>query len=246
MEMEKINDNTIRVLLENEDLTERGITVLDLLGNQSEIESFFFSILDEVDENHEFRNNEAVTFQLMPNRTGLELLITKSNPSAEKTTETDEETAKLEEADNNTNNEAHNSLTEELANYLRNHLDEEKLSRQSSNKGVGSGENDDYFNFQGELYKRYLVNFTTFDDFVDFAKAFPYADESSADLYAYNGQYFLELALSNEEMTAENMKDALALAYEYGNKVEFSVDLVRERGKLIMDGNAIELAQHQF
>ena len=46
MEMEKINDNTIRVLLENEDLTERGITVLDLLGNQSEIESFFFSIMD--------------------------------------------------------------------------------------------------------------------------------------------------------------------------------------------------------
>lgn len=77
MEMEKINDNTIRVLLENEDLTERGITVLDLLGNQSEIESFFFSILDEVDKDHEFRNNEAVTFQLMPNRNGLELLITK-------------------------------------------------------------------------------------------------------------------------------------------------------------------------
>lgn len=80
----KINDNTIRVLLENEDLTERGITVLDLLGNQSEIESFFFSILDEVDKDHEFRNNEAVTFQLMPNRNGLELLITKSNPSQNK------------------------------------------------------------------------------------------------------------------------------------------------------------------
>ena len=34
MEMEKVNENTIRVLLGTEDLTDRGITVLDLLGNQ--------------------------------------------------------------------------------------------------------------------------------------------------------------------------------------------------------------------
>lgn len=41
MEVKKINENTIRVLLENQDLTERGITVLDLLGNQEKIEEFF-------------------------------------------------------------------------------------------------------------------------------------------------------------------------------------------------------------
>ena len=45
MEMEHINENTIRVIIENEDLAERGITFLDLLGNHREIESFFYSIL---------------------------------------------------------------------------------------------------------------------------------------------------------------------------------------------------------
>lgn len=40
MEMENINENTIRVLIENSDLEERGITFLDLLGNQKQIESF--------------------------------------------------------------------------------------------------------------------------------------------------------------------------------------------------------------
>ena len=49
MEMENINENTIRVLIENSDLEERGITFLDLLGNQKQIESFFYSILEEVD-----------------------------------------------------------------------------------------------------------------------------------------------------------------------------------------------------
>lgn len=58
MEMEKVNENTIRVLLGTEDLTDRGITVLDLLGNQKEIENFFFSILEEVDKDHEFRDKD--------------------------------------------------------------------------------------------------------------------------------------------------------------------------------------------
>ena len=78
MEMERINANTIRVMLGNDDLAQRGITVLDLLGNHKQIESFFYSILDEVDKDHTFATNEAVTFQVMPSQSGLELLISKN------------------------------------------------------------------------------------------------------------------------------------------------------------------------
>ena len=49
MEMKRINENTIRVLLNNEDLNERGITVLDLLNHNQQIEDFFYSILEEVE-----------------------------------------------------------------------------------------------------------------------------------------------------------------------------------------------------
>lgn len=41
MEMERINDNTIRVMIENTDLKERGISVMELLGDHDKIESFF-------------------------------------------------------------------------------------------------------------------------------------------------------------------------------------------------------------
>ena len=44
MEMEHINENTIRVLIGNEDLADRGITFLDLLGNHKDVENFFYSI----------------------------------------------------------------------------------------------------------------------------------------------------------------------------------------------------------
>lgn len=81
MEMEHINENTIRVLIKSEDLAARGITFLDLLGNHNEIENFFYSILEEVDIDEEFKGSEAVTFQVLPKGDGLELLISKSLPS---------------------------------------------------------------------------------------------------------------------------------------------------------------------
>lgn len=80
MEMEHINENTIRVLIKSEDLAARGITFLDLLGNHNEIENFFYSILEEVDIDGEFKGSEAVTFQVLPKGDGLELFISKNLP----------------------------------------------------------------------------------------------------------------------------------------------------------------------
>ena len=78
--MEHINENTIRVLIKSEDLAARGITFLDLLGNHNEIENFFYSILEEVDIDEEFKGSEAVTFQVLPKGDGLELFISKNLP----------------------------------------------------------------------------------------------------------------------------------------------------------------------
>ncbi|GEK91427.1 adaptor protein MecA [Alkalibacterium kapii] len=85
MEIEHINEDTIRVTIENTDLEERGVTFLDLLGNQKQIEKFFYSILEEVDIDEEFQESEAVTFQVMPNNNGLELFISKGANFKEET-----------------------------------------------------------------------------------------------------------------------------------------------------------------
>lgn len=85
MEMERINEDTIRVVIGNDDLNERGIRVLDLLGNHKQIESFFYSILEEVDVDHQFQDNDAVTFQVLPNRNGLELFISKNSDNLQDT-----------------------------------------------------------------------------------------------------------------------------------------------------------------
>src|SRR5699024_11355307 len=41
------------------------------------IESFFYGILEEVDLNDDFKDSDAVTFQVMPKNNGLVLFISK-------------------------------------------------------------------------------------------------------------------------------------------------------------------------
>ncbi|MBO0445953.1 adaptor protein MecA [Enterococcus ureilyticus] len=109
MEMEHINENTIRVLIGNEDLADRGITFLDLLGNHKEVENFFYSILEEVDVEDEFQGSEAVTFQVLPKSDGLELFISKN--------------ASIDEV---SNFEGFNDLnSEEVSNIIRKQIEED-------------------------------------------------------------------------------------------------------------------------
>ena len=77
MEVHRISENTIRVTMDADELKERGITMLDLLGNKSQIQHFFYQILSEVDTDHTFAKGDPVTFQVMPSSSGLELLISK-------------------------------------------------------------------------------------------------------------------------------------------------------------------------
>ncbi|MFZ2942969.1 MAG: adaptor protein MecA, partial [Latilactobacillus curvatus] len=78
MEMERINDNTILIKIENRDLQERGMTVMDLFGNPQQIEAFFQEILEEFEVDDQFIGSEALSFQVMPNSEGIEVYISKN------------------------------------------------------------------------------------------------------------------------------------------------------------------------
>lgn len=79
MEFEYLNENTMRVFIGADDLAERGVTLMDLLKDQSQVEKFFMSILEEADVSKQFQYSDAITFQVMPKQGGLDLYISKSD-----------------------------------------------------------------------------------------------------------------------------------------------------------------------
>ncbi|MCZ2491819.1 adapter protein MecA [Dellaglioa algida] len=224
MKMEKINENTIRVLVEDEDLSKRGITVLDLLGNRTQIEDFFYSILREVDTEHEFENNEAVTFQVLPNRDGLELFISRGKP---------EDVQNPKEI-----NISDLSEEDDLGSFIKDRLSElEDADGELQNSIKGTG-------YQKAAQTR-MFEFGDFEDFIQLAKIFR-PTSTQSNLFKLQDKYFLELIFDKDNTTKETIENDIAVALEYAQVVPSTGSFMEERGKKIMSDDALSEARKYF
>lgn len=219
MEMERINDDTILVRIENEDLLERGTSVPELLANPIEIEEFFHSILVEMDVIDQFEDSEGMSFQVMPNPEGIELYVTKY--VEKKDTEADSER------------------------FVRNLVD---TIQHSLGHRMGKPKKEKKVEAPVEKEKTLepldcTVFFDSFEDFVQLAKLYPYNVQKSS-LYRYSNYYFLHVyqdVFGEEDFTTD-----LALLREFGEFSRVSWEVVQEYGEVMIKEKAIETAKKYF
>ena len=219
MEMERINDDTILVRIENEDLQERGTSVSELLANPTEIEEFFHSILVEMDVIDQFEDSEGMSFQVMPNPEGIELYVTKY----------------VEKKDIEADSER----------FVRNLVD---TIQHSLGHRMGKPKKEKKVEAPVEKEKTLdpldcTVFFESFEDFVQLAKMYPYNVQKSS-LYRYSNYYFLHVyqdVFGGEDFTAD-----LALLREFGEFSRVSWEVVQEYGEVMIKDKAIETAKKYF
>ena len=219
MEMERINDDTILVRIENEDLLERGTSVPELLANPIEIEEFFHSILVEMDVIDQFEDSEGMSFQVMPNPEGIELYVTKY----------------VEKKDIEADSER----------FVRNLVD---TIQHSLGHRMGKPKKEKKVEALVEKEKKLepldcTVFFDSFEDFVQLAKMYPYNVQKSS-LYRYSNYYFLHVyqdVFGGEDFTAD-----LALLREFGEFSRVSWEVVQEYGEVMIKEKAIETAKKYF
>ncbi|WP_461239706.1 adaptor protein MecA [Paucilactobacillus sp. N302-9] len=231
MEMERINENTIRVLIGNDDLNERGITVLDLLGSHQQIESFFYSILEEVDTEHQFQDNDSVTFQVLPNRNGLELFISKNNFVNDSDDESDE---------------ANDSKQDEVSDFLKRQLGQ--TDQNTSDRRRTAVDNNDVEKVIADNQvqtSRVVIDLGDFENMIQVARLLR-LENASSNLYRYHERYYLEITFFVEETSDETIKDELSIAYEYGKKSTVTADVLAEHAELVMESTALELTRYYF
>lgn len=227
MKMEKVNANTIRVTLEEQDLVERGMTVLDLLGNPKEIEKFFYSILEEVDMEQQFTNTDAVTFQVIPKSNGLELFITKLNLDDKENTQEE-------------------YLSQSLDAVLDNLTSMEDTKKSTPPEEVVEVEDEtEKMTTQPLQVQNKLVSFADFEDFIALSKVVP-LQKLDTSLYVWKQKYYLLVNFASVEASTQTIQDLLALIYEYGQKEFISDELLNEHAKLLRAKDALAWAQATF
>lgn len=210
MEIEHVNEDTIRVRINNNDLEARGYTFLDLLGNQEQIEKFFYSILDEVDLDNEFKESEAVTFQVMPNPNGLELLISKNQEIHDNIT---------------TNNQAG---IDEIFLDDNDQLNDDNYEKETENTQDKISEN-----------KNVVIEFKHFEQLIQLSQN-EQTINGFSNLYLYDEKYYLDFHLVRDDYSLRSFEEKLAIVLEYGGKSKLNKDVLAEHGKLLIEDNALE------
>ena len=219
MEMERINDDTILVRIENEDLQERGTSVSELLANPTEIEEFFHSILVEMDVIDQFEDSEGMSFQVMPNPEGIELYVTKY--VEKKDIEADSERFVRNLVDT-----IQHSLGHRMGKPKKEKKVEEPVEKEKTLEPLDC-----------------TVFFDSFEDFIQLAKMYPYNVQKSS-LYRYSNYYFLHV--NQEVIGGEDFTADLALLREFGEFSRVSWEVVQEYGEVMIKEKAIETTKKYF
>ena len=228
MEMEHINDNLIKVMINTNDLEERGINFLDLIGDQSSIEQFFYSILEEVDVDQHFQESEAVTFQVMPNKDGLELYISKNN---------------FDELENVWENEVTKRIEEYKQQRIRNkeRLEAREEFKAEKKKAEDKGERtSDDRKFKADLDSVFfdMIRFSNIELAIEASKIIE-DTKYEQSLYYFNDEYFM-VFMEGVFLNPLYPSDELWPILEYGNTTLLGAHYVQEHGKLVIDKNAIQ------
>lgn len=223
VQVHRINENTIQVNIDAEELKERGITMLDLLGNKSQIQSFFYKILNEVDSDHSFAKDDPVTFQVMPSGSGLELLISKvgnENSSSNQDNTTDRQLKQLldglgdMQALSDTNNARKTKIDDQIGNPLQTN------------------------------HRVYVLNgISTVASLADALKV----EGLASSLYTYLHQYYLDLAFIDDNYIELKPEDAWVIANEFGNNISLKkFNKIKPKAKRLIEEDALGNLRQYF
>ncbi len=226
MEMERINDDTFLLRIENQDLIDRGTSIPELLGNPGEIEGFFHSILEEMGVLNQFEDSDGLSFQIMPNPDGLELYVTRIVDMGDESSD--------ERMVRNIVDTIQHSLTDRMGKKYKEKKEDRKLSPKSKATEDPSAPLKPI---------DVTVVFEDFEDFVSMAKEVTGEFEQSA-LYRYSDHYFLRIFHPVEQQ--DEFTSKIALIREYAEFSRISWEVLQEYGEVIMPEAALETGKQYF
>lgn len=228
MEMERINDDIIKVRIAPIDLEERGVNFLDLMGDHKRIEQFFYEILEEVDDAQTFRDSEQITFQVIPSDGGLELYISRNGASHIEELWERELLQKLLER-------------KQKALEKKKVIQEEAIDSKETTEVLeeeGTAQIDATSEQQEDEWEDEIIQFHSLEDFLVLARQLP-TDDIDASLYTMNGHYYLVLKDIKTDISEDEAFRQYLQMLEYGEEHRVRVPVLREYGQLLREGDAL-------
>lgn len=224
MEIERINENTLKFYISYMDIEDRGFDREEIWYNRDRGEQLFWQVMDEVNYKEEDFNIEGpLWLQVQAVDKGLEIIVTK---------------AQLSKDGQNLELPAEDGKTVDMP------VDEKIESMLDEKFGDEKKDTDNQEAQEGNL--TFIVSFAEFEDAIQLSHYFPTTSGMTNRLFHFEGSYMLLVEFEEEVMSDEEQENKLSQLLEFGRESNMSVYRLEEYGKQIFDHDALAQVREYF
>ncbi|WP_075983505.1 adaptor protein MecA [Bacillus massilinigeriensis] len=217
MEIERINDNTVKFYISYLDIEERGFDREEIWYSRERSEELFWEMMDEVHQEEDFAIEGPLWIQVQALDKGLEVLVTRA--------QLNKDGQKFELP----------FIDEKLKDFPVDARIEDLLDQHFNPKA----ESDEF----EEVSLEFLLTFNDFEDLISLSKR-SNLDSLITKLYTFEGKYYLYVEF-DEDIDEDEIDNALSILLEFGQEARTTIHRVEEYGKLIMSDNVFtEIRKH--
>lgn len=221
MEIERINEYTVKFFISYVDIEQRGFDREEIWYNRERSEELFWEMMDEVHDEEEFSVEGPLWIQVQALDKGLEVLVTKAQLSKDgQKFELPIPGGKMKDL----------PVDEKIEEILDQHFNPDF--------------SDDDILEDGPL--EFVLAFRDFEDVISLSSRTG-LERLVTKLYYFEGKYCLYVEFPEEEFEEEEeIDDILSLLLEYGYETELTIHRIQEYGKEIIADNVFAELQKYF
>ncbi|WP_163972187.1 adaptor protein MecA [Oceanobacillus halotolerans] len=225
MEIERINENTIKFYISYMDIEERGFGREEIWYNRERSEQLFWQMMDEVNYKEDFSVEGPLWIQVQALEKGLEIVVTKAQISKDgENLELPTESGKTIDI----------SIDEKIEDML-----EEKFGSNETAKlpePLDDGEN-----------LSMIVRFQDFEDVIQLSHYFADIPKNESEkLFHYNGHYYLYVEFDQDELDDSEQEDQISQLFEFANDTDVTVYVLEEYGKTVFEDDTFAQVRTYF
>lgn len=224
MEIERINENTVKFYISYVDIEDRGFEREEIWYNRERSEQLFWQMMDEVNYKEDFSVEGPLWIQVQALEKGLEILVTKAQLSKGGTP-----IDSIEDIDD--------TIDITINEKAKQMLDDKTSSTEGLNK-------DELESDDSSLWM--TAKFDNLEDIIQLSHYFNEAYEHSlvTVMYSYDNKYYLYIELAPELF--DYQEDILSQVLEYSSESDVTYHVLDEYGKVIFPSDVFSQIKNYF
>lgn len=221
MDIERINENTVKFYISYIDIEKRGFSRDEIWFNRDKSEELFWEMMDEINDESDFEIEGPLWIQVHAMDKGLEVTVTRAQINKD---------GKRVESPYDVDDKGH---------FFSN-------MGESSTDEPSFDEYGDIFAAEEGIVGEYTFYVKDFDDLIPLAKRVKLPEAVNSSLFVLDNHYYLTIGVNEEEMNEKEIINLVSILSEYVSLSTVTIHRLQEYGKEIMANHVFEQVNQHF